>query len=109
MRSEIDLAEYMKEIRQEVCRYCVECPPGGPPCAMRGKWCGVEYFFPEMIQAIHEVRSRWVLPYLLHNSRRICAHCVNRAADCCPCPLQSLAPLIVPAVKNVESRRTFQV
>ncbi len=105
MRSNIDLAEYMKEIRWEVCRYCHECPPGGPPCVLRGKWCGIEYFFPELIEAIHEVRSRWVLPYMVHNRRRMCDHCVNRGANCCPCPLQSLAPLIVPAVKNVDERR----
>jgi hypothetical protein len=109
MRSEIDLAEYMRELRQEVCRYCVECPPGGPPCAPQGKWCGVEYFFPELIESIREVRSKWMMPYLLHNRRRICEHCLRRETECCPCPLHSLAPLIVPAVKCVDERRDLQV
>jgi hypothetical protein len=109
MRSEIDLAEYRREIRWEVCRYCVECPPGGPPCAPKGKWCGVEYFLPELIEAIHGVRSKWVLPYLLNNRRRICEHCAIRETDCCPCPLHSLAPIIVRAVKNVDERRALQI
>jgi hypothetical protein len=109
MRSEIDLAEYMREIRQEVCRYCVERPPGGPACAPQGKWCGVEYFFPELIESIHEVRSKWMMPYLLHNRRRICEHCARREMPCCPCPLHSLAPLIVPAVKTVDERRVLSM
>jgi hypothetical protein len=62
-----------------------------------------------MIQAIQEVRSKWILPYLLHNQHRICDHCAKRGADCCPCPLQTLAPLIVPAIKNVEARWALQV
>jgi hypothetical protein len=52
------------------------------------------------------VRSKWVLPYLVNNRRRICEHCPQRQSDCCPCPLHSLAPLLVQAVKTVEERRS---
>jgi hypothetical protein len=107
MLTETDLAEYLREIRREVCRYCVERPPGRPPCAPRGKWCGIEFYLPELIDAIHEVRSKWIFPYLLHNHRRICEHCPRREADCCPCPLRSLAPLLVQAVKAVDERRSL--
>jgi hypothetical protein len=61
-----------------------------------------------MIEAIREVRSKLVLPYLLNNRRRVCDHCANRGTDCCPCPLHSLAPLIVPAIKDVDERRALQ-
>ena len=108
MLTETDLAEYLKEIRREVCRYCVECPPGGPPCASQGKWCGIEVFLPELVEAIHEVRSQWMLPYLLNNRRRVCAHCPRLETRWCPCPVHSLAPLLVDAVKAVDERRTLQ-
>jgi hypothetical protein len=106
MLTETDLAEYLREIRREVCRYCVEHAPGGPPCAPRGKWCGIEFYLPELIESIQSVRSRWMLPYLRTNRRRICDHCPRRETACCPCPLYSLAPLLVQAVKTVESCRT---
>ena len=34
MVAECELAEYLDEIRREVCSRCVERPPGGPPCAL---------------------------------------------------------------------------
>jgi hypothetical protein len=108
MVTETDLAKYLREIRQEVCRYCVECPSGGPPCAPLGKWCGVEFFLPELIEAVHEVQSQWILPYLLNNRRRICEYCSRKETECCPCPLRSLAPLLVQAIKAVDERRVLQ-
>ncbi len=33
MNAELNLEEYMAEIRQHVCARCIERPPGGPPCA----------------------------------------------------------------------------
>ena len=107
MRAVTDLAEYLREIRQEVCRYCIERPPGGPPCALQEKWCGIEFYLPELIESIHQVRSKWVFPYLVNNRRRICEHCPLGTSDCCPCPLQSLAPLLVQAVKSVDERRAL--
>jgi hypothetical protein len=37
-----DLAEYLGEIREQVCSRCPERPPGGTPCAPLGKDCGIE-------------------------------------------------------------------
>jgi hypothetical protein len=108
MLTETELAEYMREIRREVCSYCIEHPPGGPPCAPRGKWCGIEFYLPELIEAIHEVRSEWILPYMLNNRRRVCEHCPRGGSDWCPCPVDSLAPLLVGAVKAVDERRRLQ-
>ncbi len=36
MTGQVELNEYLDEIRQEVCTRCMERPPGGPPCAPWG-------------------------------------------------------------------------
>src|SRR5262249_47776782 len=53
MLTKRELAEYLNEIRREVCSRCVERPPGGPPCAPLGKQCGIEMHLPELIDAVH--------------------------------------------------------
>ena len=61
MVAEPELAEYLDEVRREVCSQCVERPPGGPPCAPLGKTCGIELHLPELIDAIHQARARRAL------------------------------------------------
>jgi len=102
MVGEAKVNEYLTEIREQVCSRCVERPPGGPPCAPLGKVCGVELHLPKIIDAIHEVRSEWMGPYLEHNA--ICAHCVHHQTSICPCPMDYLATLLVEAVETVDER-----
>jgi hypothetical protein len=104
MTGQVDLTEYLDEIRKQVCSRCIERPPGGPPCAPLGKECGVETHLPELIQAIHEVRSDLIGPYLDHNRREICEHCVKLHSSDCPCPMDYLAVLLVEAVEAVDER-----
>jgi len=104
MVGEAKLNEYLTEIREQVCSRCVELPPGGPPCAPLGKVCGVELHLPKIIDAIHEVRSEWMGPYLEHNRHAICAHCVHHQTSICPCPMDYLASLLVEAVETVDER-----
>jgi hypothetical protein len=107
--NEIELAEYLDEIRKEVCGRCVERPPGGPPCAPLGKQCGVELHLAQLIEAIHEIKSGSIVPYLEKNQQRVCDLCDHRTDYCmCPCPLKYLAVLIVQAVEAVDLRRQQQ-
>jgi hypothetical protein len=130
MATDMPLAEYLGEIRQEVCGRCVERPPGGPPCAPLGKECGVEAHLAALVDAIHEVRSDFIQPYLQNNRAKICSRCpllgeggcpcpmddpavlgVTVAACSiygereCPCPMDYLAVLLVQAVETVDQRR----
>src|SRR6266699_1168943 len=57
MYTQEELNEYLEEIRAQVCSGCVERPPEGPPCTPLGKVCGVELHLPQLVQAIHSVRS----------------------------------------------------
>jgi hypothetical protein len=105
MVTEEALQEYLDEIRQQVCERCIERPPGGPPCAPLGKMCGIEAHLPELIEAIHEVHSDRIDPYLEVDRRRICEHCAFLHSSACPCPMDYLLVLIVQAVETVDQRR----
>jgi hypothetical protein len=108
MTAQIEVEEYLDEIRREVCSRCVERPPGGPPCEPLGKRCGVELHLPRLIDSIHEVHSDLIEPYLTNNRRQVCAHCARLGSDCCPCPMDYLSVLIVQAVEAVDERLARQ-
>src|SRR5262245_49533608 len=100
-----ELNEYLEEIRKEVCSRCVERPPGGPPCAPLGKVCGVELHLPALVDAVRSVHSGWMGPYLDSTHEKVCRGCPYLHADCCPCPMDSLALLVAEAVEAVDERR----
>ena len=105
MVTETELTEYLDEIRQQVCSRCVERRPGGPPCAPLGKQCGIEMHLPQIVDAIHEVRSDSIVPYLENNRNRICETCAFHHSSICPCPMDYMAVLLVQAVATVDKRR----
>jgi len=105
MIAEAELAEYLDEIRKQVCSCCVERPPGGPPCGPLGKPCGIELHLPELIETIHDVHSPLIEPYLEHNRQDICQHCAYLHSSGCPCPMDYLAVPLVQAVETVDERR----
>lgn len=98
-------AEYLKEIRSQVCSRCVERPPGGPPCEPLGKFCGVELHLPQLIDSIHKVHSPLMRLYVEQNRNEICSGCDFLHSSVCPCPMDSLAMLVVEAVEAVDQRR----
>jgi hypothetical protein len=59
---------------------------------------------PQLIDAIHQVKSWSIGPYLDHNHQTICQNCALLDTDVCPCPLHYLAVLIVEAVETVDER-----
>ena len=58
-----------------------------------------------MIEAIHDVKSPLIEPYLKHNRCAICQKCALLHGDVCPCPMDYLSVLIVQAVETVDQRR----
>lgn len=109
MVTEPELDEYLDEIRAQVCSRCVERPPNGPPCAPLGKPCGVELHLAEIVNAVHQVRSDLIEPYLKNNRQCICENCFfHHNTDVCPCPMDYLAVLLVEAVETVDRRREAQ-
>lgn len=113
MYTETELHEYLDEIRKQVCTRCIGRPPGGPPCAPLGVQCGVELHLPLFLEAIHEVDSPGMEPYVDSLRRRVCSQCVNQNVEgfCMAraertCSLDYLLPLIVQAVETVDERRS---
>src|SRR5947209_8362018 len=95
-----EMQEYLDQIRQEVCSRCVERPAGGPPCLPLGKPCGVELHLPQLVESVREVHSDLIGPYLATNRRQVCEQCPYlHHADYCPCPMDSLAVLVVEAIE----------
>lgn len=97
-------AEYLAAIRDYVCTRCVERPPGGPPCLPHGKICGIELHLPELLDSIHRCNSVCIAPYLDENRKSVCECCVHKGSDQCPCPMDTLAVLLVEAVEEVDKR-----
>jgi len=101
-----EMQEYLDEIRQEVCSRCVERPAGGPPCLPLGKPCGVELHLPQLVEAVRQVHSPLVEPYLATNRQEICPTCPYfHHSEFCPCPMDRLAVLVVGAIEAVDQRR----
>ncbi len=104
MLAEVEMDVYLEEIRREVCSRCVERPAGGPPCLPLGKVCGVELHLAKLVEAVHEVKSELIDPYLDNNRKKVCEGCTFLHSDHCPCPMDTLAVLVVEAVEAVDQR-----
>src|SRR5262245_54194280 len=102
MVAEAEVQEYLDEIRRDVCSICVERPTGGPPCAPLGKDCGIELHLPQLIDAVRQVHSGLLDPYLEHNRQEICTSCRFLHSSICPCPMDYLLLPIVEAVEKVD-------
>lgn len=107
MLAEIDMKEYMAEVRARVCTHCIERPPGGPPCAPRGKQCGVELHLPAIVELCHRSPSGLLEPYRTRFHADVCSHCLNRDSEHCPCPLDYLLPLAIEAIEAVDERHAL--
>jgi hypothetical protein len=105
MYTEQELAEYMTEIREQVCRRCIERPPGGPPCGPLGKLCGIEVNLPRLIDAVRSIHSRAMDLYIIEFHDRVCEECVASPTSQCPCPLKYLLELAVEAIETVDERK----
>jgi len=104
LKDEPTRSEYLAAIRDYVCSRCVERPPEGPPCLPHGKICGIELHLPELLDAIHRCDSKSIAPYLDETHRRVCSFCAHRGGESCPCPMDTLAVLLVEAVEEVDRR-----
>jgi hypothetical protein len=99
------LDEYLAEMRLRVCSHCIERPPGGPPCGVHGKRCGVELHLEEVVAVAHAASSACMDPYVAHLHDDVCAVCRLSTTRHCPCPLDYLLPLAIEAVEAVDQRQ----
>jgi hypothetical protein len=74
-----------------------------------GKQCGIELHLPKYLEAIHEVDSHLIEPYLDNIHKKVCSQCLRRGCDGCPCPMDYLLVLLVQAIGTVDRRHTDAV
>ncbi len=105
VESQIELDEYIAELRERVCRHCIVRRDHGPPCDATGLGCGIEKHVPELVALCRSLNSPFIDPYGKKLDELICKQCELRETPNCPCPLHYLLPLAVEAVEVVEARR----
>ena len=105
MAADENYDDYVTALRAEVCSRCIERQPGGPPCAPRGKPCGIEAHVPKLVEICRRTDSVLMDPYIEELHDRICADCQFKDTTNCPCPLDYLLQLAVEAIETVERRR----
>ena len=108
MYTQTELGEYMAEIRERVCRRCIERPPGGPPCLPLGKTCGIELHLEGIVDICHAAQGDVMDPYIEQLHSDVCATCPACVTDQCPCALHYLLLLAAEAVDAVDQRRREQ-
>jgi hypothetical protein len=100
----VQYAEYLGEIREQVCGHCPERIPGrpfGPRC----RRCGVELQLPQLVESIHTAGD-YLDEFDPTLDREVtCSQCICLDGGNCPCPAGSLTGRLVRAVRNVDERR----
>ena len=64
---------------------------------------------PSYLEAVHQVQSSRIEPYLDSIHRSVCSQCIMRGCDGCPCPMDYLLVLLVQAIETVDRRREQEV
>lgn len=84
MSTQDDVDEYRVELKASLCSRCIEQRAGAPPCAPRGKGCGIERHLPVLVAICRTSDSRLIDPYIekLHDS--ICTDCEYKDTSACP-------------------------
>lgn len=101
-------AEYLAEVREQVCSCCPHRAPAGPPYGPECRGCGVELQLPRIVESIRDAGDR-LTEYDEEPARElVCAQCHCLGGGCCPCAVAALSALLVRAVFSVEERREQQ-
>jgi hypothetical protein len=105
MRTRARYAEYLAEVRREVCSRCPERQTGGPPFTPRCRRCGIELQLHAVVESIHDAGEAVTEHGPPPDRHLVCARCVCLDGRNCPCPAGSLTARVVRAVKAVDERR----
>src|SRR5437016_3039315 len=99
MRARMQYAEYLAEVREQVCDNCPERVPDRPPFGPRCRRCGVELQLPQLVESIHAVGDDLDELGPPPSRQVVCAQCVCLDGGNCPCPAGSQTTLLIRAIK----------
>jgi hypothetical protein len=105
MRVRAQYAEYLTEVREQVCSHCPEQATDQALLVPACRQCGVQLQLPRIVESIHDADDFLSELDPAPDRHLVCArcHCLDSAA--CPCPGGQLAARVVRAVKSVDERR----
>jgi len=106
MLSRAQYAEYLTEVREQVCDHCPERTPEQPPYRPACRRCGVELQLPLLVESIREAGDELSELDPAPDREKVCAQCVCLGGGICPCPVGLLPALLLRAVRAVEERRS---
>ena len=106
MYSRAHYAEYLAEVREQVCEHCPQRVPDRPPFRPQCRRCGVELQLPQLVMSICEAGDELSEFDPSPDRQKVCAQCVCLGRGDCPCPAGLVPALLVKAVKAVEERRS---
>ena len=102
MTAEADFQDYLDEIRHQVCSSCGTHRAGGSP----GKSCGEAMPSTQPPNAGDQAHGERLGPCLECNQEASFPKCPYHAdSDHCPCPMETLIDIILPAVEAVDRRQ----
>jgi hypothetical protein len=104
MRARAHYAEYLAEVREQVCSHCPETT-SDRPFGLRCRHCGVELQLPQCVESIHDAGDELSELDPAPRRRLVCARCGCLDGGICPCPAGSLTALLIRAIRTVDERR----
>jgi hypothetical protein len=105
MLARANYAEYLLEVREQVCARCPERVAGRPPFRPQCRQCGIELQLPQIVESIRDAGGRLSEFDPAPARRAVCSRCVCLEGGTCPCPAAPLSEWVVRAVLAVEERR----
>jgi hypothetical protein len=105
MRVRAQYAEYLAEVREQVCGHCPERPADRAVFVPACRHCGVELQLPRIVESIHDAGDTLAEFDPSPDRHLVCARCHCLDGGLCPCPAGGLATAVVRAVKSVDERR----
>jgi nucleotide-binding universal stress UspA family protein len=100
---------YLQEIRDRVCRKCIDRTSSGICVTSTYDSCAVNRFLPEIIDIVLNTSGDEMEPYVAKLRERVCANCGHQSTDghCdmrddVECALDRYFPLVVEAIQEVR-------
>ena len=102
--------QYWDVIRQKVCRKCIDGDGKGGCRLPIDESCGLDKFFPEIVQTVSSVRSASVQDYVEALRANICKNCEHQFAngvckkrDTLECALDRYFPIVIDVIESVKT------
>jgi hypothetical protein len=102
--------QYWDSVRQKVCRKCLDGDGKGNCRLPIDDSCGLEEFFPEIVQTVSRMQSSSLQDYVAALRANICAHCEHqfdvgtcRKRDTLECALDRYYPIVIDVIESLRN------